>query len=186
MENKILTPHLGEFANLIGIKTEELKKDLLKYGKIFTKRTGVYLVLKSAPTIIFNPAGEAFINTTGNPSLAKFGTGDVLTGMIGGLLSQQKDIEAAIISAVYLHSLTADILVHKCLYYMMIVKIILFEFPILRKSGQNILNILNWRQKLGVWPILSASIADTHWPHGPTHDQTQHQHGPWSLVFLND
>jgi len=113
LKNKILTPHLGEFANLIGIKTEELKKDLLRHGKIFTKRTGAYLVLKSASTIIFNPAGEAFINTTGNPSLAKFGTGDVLTGIIGGLLSQQKDMEAAIISSVYLHSLTADILVHK-------------------------------------------------------------------------
>ena len=113
LKNKIFTPHLGEFANLIGVKTEELKKDLLKHGKNFSKRTGAYLVLKSAPTIIFNPAGEAFINTTGNPSLAKFGTGDVLTGMMGGLLSQQKDIEAAIISAVYSHSLTADILVHK-------------------------------------------------------------------------
>jgi len=113
LKNKILTPHLGEFANLIGIKTEELKKDLLKHGKNFTKRNGAYLVLKSAPTIIFNPAGEAFMNTTGNPSLAKFGTGDVLTGMIGGLLSQQKDIEVAIISSVYLHGLTADILIHQ-------------------------------------------------------------------------
>ncbi len=113
LKNKILTPHLGEFANLIGVKTEELKKDLLKHGKNFAKRTGAYLVLKSAPTIIFNPAGEVFINTTGNPSLAKFGTGDVLTGIIGGLLSQQEKIEAAIISSVYLHSLTADLLVHK-------------------------------------------------------------------------
>ena len=113
LKNKILTPHLGEFANLIGIKTEELKKDLLKHGKNFAKQTRAYLVLKSAPTIIFNPTGEAFINTTGNPSLAKFGTGDVLTGMIGGLLSQQKDTEASIISSVYLHGLTADILVHK-------------------------------------------------------------------------
>jgi NAD(P)H-hydrate epimerase len=113
LKNKILTPHLGEFANLIGIKTEELKKDLLRHGKNFSKRTGAYLVLKSAPTIIFNPNGEAFINTTGNPSLAKFGTGDVLTGIIGGLLSQQKDIEAAVISSVYLHSLTADILVRE-------------------------------------------------------------------------
>lgn len=113
LKNKIFTPHLGEFANLVGIKPGELKKDLLKFGKSFTKKTGSYLVLKGAPTIIFNPAGEVFINTTGNPSLAKFGTGDVLTGLIGGLLSQQKNTEAAIISAVYLHSLTADLLAHK-------------------------------------------------------------------------
>lgn len=129
LKNKILTPHLGEFANLIGIKTEELKKDLLMHGKNFAKRTGAYLVLKGAPTIIFNPAGEAFINTTGNPSLAKFGTGDVLTGIIGGLLSQQKNIEAAIISSVYLHSLTADILVHKRTEYDILASDLIDNFP---------------------------------------------------------
>jgi len=71
------------------------------------------LVLKGAPTIIFTPEGEALINTTGNPSLAKFGTGDVLTGFIAGLLAQQNDIEKAIVTAVYLHSLAADILAEK-------------------------------------------------------------------------
>ena len=53
------------------------------------------------------------INTTGNPALAKFGTGDVLTGFIAGLLAQQKDKEKAIVTAVYLHSLAADILAEK-------------------------------------------------------------------------
>lgn len=113
LKNVVLTPHHAEFANMIGITVSELKKDVLKFGKLFSLRTGAYLVLKGAPTIIFNPEGEALINTTGNPALAKFGTGDVLTGFIAGILSQQKDTEKAIVSAVYIHSLAADLLVHK-------------------------------------------------------------------------
>lgn len=113
LEGSVLTPHHAEFASLIGISMSEMKKDILKHGKSFSLRTGAYLVLKGAPTIIFNPEGEALINTTGNPALAKFGTGDVLTGFISGLLSQQKETEKAIISAVYIHSLAADLLAHK-------------------------------------------------------------------------
>ena len=90
-----------------------LKNDILKFGKSFVKTTGSYLVLKGAPTIIFTPSGDALINTTGNPSLAKFGTGDVLTGFIAGLLSQQKNIENSVVTAVYLHSLAADLLAAK-------------------------------------------------------------------------
>ena len=113
LQNSVLTPHHAEFADLIGITNSDLKRDILKYGKAFVERTGAYLVLKGAPTIIFTPEGDALINTTGNPSLAKFGTGDVLTGFIAGLLVQQKNVENAIITAVYLHSLAADILAQK-------------------------------------------------------------------------
>jgi NAD(P)H-hydrate epimerase len=112
LKNSILTPHHGEFSDLIGISSDELKKDILKYGRAFVKRTSAYLVLKGAPTIIFTPKGETLINTVGNPALAKFGTGDVLTGFVVGLLAQQKDIEKAIVSGVYIHSLAADLLVY--------------------------------------------------------------------------
>ena len=113
LKNAILTPHHAEFAALIGISNTELKKDILKYGKTFVKTTGAFLVLKGAPTIIFTPEGDALINTTGNPALAKFGTGDVLTGFIAGLLAQQEEVEKAVITAVYIHSLAADILAKK-------------------------------------------------------------------------
>ena len=113
LKNSILTPHHAEFAALIGVSNSELKKDILKYGKDFVKRTGAYLILKGAPTIIFTPESDALINTTGNPALAKFGTGDVLTGFLAGLLAQQNDIEKAVVTAVYLHSLAADILAEK-------------------------------------------------------------------------
>jgi len=113
LKNFILTPHHAEFANLFGISNSELRKNIFKYGKSFVERTGAHLVLKGAPTIIFTPNQDALINTTGNPSLAKFGTGDVLTGFIAGLIAQNKEIERSIISAVYIHSLAADILASK-------------------------------------------------------------------------
>jgi len=113
LKNCVLTPHHAEFADLIDISISELRKDLYKYGKTFVKKTGSYLVLKGAPTIVFTPAGEALVNTTGNPALAKFGTGDVLTGFIAGLIAQKVKTEKAILTAVYLHGLAADILIRK-------------------------------------------------------------------------
>ncbi|HEX7356121.1 MAG TPA: NAD(P)H-hydrate dehydratase [Ignavibacteriaceae bacterium] len=110
LKNFILTPHLGEFAQMIDVKTELIQKDILGYGKEFSTKYNCTLVLKGAPTIIFNPKGEVFINTTGNSGMAKFGSGDVLTGIIAGLLSQSKNIEMAAISGVYLHSLSADLI----------------------------------------------------------------------------
>ncbi|MFO7445898.1 MAG: NAD(P)H-hydrate dehydratase [Ignavibacteriaceae bacterium] len=110
LQNAVLTPHHAEFSNLLGVETGELKKDILSYGKKFVDETGSYLVLKGAPTIIFNPAGEVFINTTGNAGMAKFGTGDVLTGVLAGFMAQSKNLEEAVLCGVYLHSLTADLL----------------------------------------------------------------------------
>ncbi len=113
LRKSVFTPHHKEFADLLGINLEELELNLLEYGRKFVKETKAFLVLKGAPTIIFNPVGEVFINTTGNSSLAKFGTGDVLTGIITSFISQSKDIEKSLIASVYLHSLTADILIEK-------------------------------------------------------------------------
>lgn len=110
LRNSILTPHHGEFSNLLGISVSELQKNIFNYGRNFSRSTKSILVLKGSPTIIFIPSGEVFINTVGNPGLAKFGSGDVLTGMIAGILAQHKNTEKAAIAAVYLHSLAADIL----------------------------------------------------------------------------
>ncbi|MDO8549195.1 MAG: NAD(P)H-hydrate dehydratase [Ignavibacteria bacterium] len=117
LRKSVLTPHSGEFSKLIGISTDELKKDMLQYGKEFVIETGSYLILKGAPTILFLPSGETLINSVGNPGMAKFGTGDVLTGVIAGLISQLKNIEDALIAAVYLHSLAADLLLKKFTEY---------------------------------------------------------------------
>ena len=110
LKNCILTPHLGEFSKMIGVETDTIKINILNLGKEFASKHKCILVLKGAPTIIFNANGEAFINSVGNSGMAKFGSGDVLTGIITGLLSQNKEPEAATISGVYLHSLSADLL----------------------------------------------------------------------------
>lgn len=110
LSDKVLTPHHKEFADLLNISLSELESDIVSCGKKFVKATSSYLVLKGAPTIIFNPSGEVFINTTGNPGMAKFGTGDVLTGIISSFLAQSEEIEDALIAAVYIHSLSADLL----------------------------------------------------------------------------
>ncbi len=138
LKNVVFTPHHGEFANLLGIGVNELKKDILKHGYSFVKRTGAYLILKGAPTIIFTPSGEALINSSGNPAMAKFGTGDVLTGTIAGLLAQQKNIEKSVVSAVYLHSFAADLLLSEKTEYSLIASEIMNYLPstikFLRKS----------------------------------------------------
>jgi NAD(P)H-hydrate epimerase len=113
LKNCILTPHLGEFSQMIGLESKLIEKDLISYGKEFATKYQCLLVLKGAPTVIFNPDGEAFINTTGNSGMAKFGSGDVLTGIIAGLLSQNKNPETAAIAGVYLHSLSADLLLNE-------------------------------------------------------------------------
>jgi NAD(P)H-hydrate epimerase len=98
---------------MIGVDSSSIEKDILSVGRDFAVNQECILVLKGAPTIIFNPNGEALINTTGNSGMAKFGTGDVLTGIIAGLLSQNKNQEAAAIGGVYLHSLSADLLLNQ-------------------------------------------------------------------------
>lgn len=113
LKNCILTPHLGEFSQLIGVKSNLIDRDVISYGRDFSVKYKCILVLKGAPTIIFNSLGEAFINTTGNSGMAKFGSGDVLTGIITGLLSQNKNLEEAAITGVYLHSLSADLLLNE-------------------------------------------------------------------------
>jgi NAD(P)H-hydrate epimerase len=134
----VLTPHHGEFANLLGIDVNELIKDVLGYGKKFSNDTKSFLVLKGAPTIIFNPKGTAFVNTTGNPGMAKFGTGDVLTGALAGLIAQSNNIESAVLTGVYLHSLAADLLLKKYTEYGYTASDILSSLPnainFLRKS----------------------------------------------------
>lgn len=113
LKGKVLTPHHKEFADMLGMNIEELEKNLLATGKSIASKNSCYLVLKGAPTIIFNPNGEAFINSSGNPGMAKFGSGDVLTGIIAGFLAQSDEIEDALISAVYIHSLAADLLLEE-------------------------------------------------------------------------
>jgi hydroxyethylthiazole kinase-like uncharacterized protein yjeF len=104
----ILTPHPGEMARLIQSTAKEVQGDRIGVSRNFSQSHRIYLVLKGHRTLIATPKGEVFINPTGNPGMASGGTGDVLTGMIGGLICQGFDILSSLQIAVYLHGLAGD------------------------------------------------------------------------------
>ena len=113
LSNKILTPHTGEFIMMTGLSNEDLGKDILDAGKNFVSETDCWLLLKGAPSILFNPEGEAIINSSGNSGLSKFGTGDVLSGLIGSFAAQGAEPEEAVYAGMYIHGLSADLLKDK-------------------------------------------------------------------------
>lgn len=105
---RVLTPHPGEMSRLAGISTVEIQGKRRAVAADFAKRHGVYLVLKGASTIIAAPDGRLAINPTGNPGMAAGGMGDVLTGLIGGLLAQGVAPFEAACLGVYVHGLAGD------------------------------------------------------------------------------
>ncbi len=108
----VLTPHPGEMARLAGITVAKVQANRLETARSFAQRMGVTLVLKGARTLIAHPDGRVAVNTTGNPGMAKGGSGDLLTGLIAGLLAQYPgDVRRAVEAAVYLHGLSADLAV---------------------------------------------------------------------------
>jgi yjeF C-terminal region, hydroxyethylthiazole kinase-related len=104
----VLTPHPGEMARLTGTSIKEVQEDRIGVAKKIAKEWGVVLVLKGARSIIAEPNGNIYINSTGNPGMASGGTGDVLTGMIAGLVAQGYTISEASRLGVFLHGYIAD------------------------------------------------------------------------------
>lgn len=108
----VLTPHPGEMARLAQIGTAEVQANRIESARSFATCMGVILVLKGARTLIAHPDGRVAVNTSGNPGMAKGGSGDLLTGIIAGLLAQHpKEPARAVEAAVYLHGLAADLAV---------------------------------------------------------------------------
>jgi hydroxyethylthiazole kinase-like uncharacterized protein yjeF len=107
----IMTPHPLEAARLLGVSTKEIQADRLNSAQSIANKFKSSVVLKGAGSIIATFNGATFINTTGNPSLATAGTGDVLAGVCGALLVQAASESDAASFAVWLHGLAADVLV---------------------------------------------------------------------------
>ncbi|MGN0194741.1 MAG: NAD(P)H-hydrate dehydratase [Pseudoramibacter sp.] len=111
----ILTPHAGEFCRLCQIDKAAYQENSMDLGAAFAAEYQVVLVLKGYRTRIFIPHGadpsqcEIWFNTTGNPGMATAGSGDVLTGIIAGLLSQTESAADAVKLGVYLHGLAGDL-----------------------------------------------------------------------------
>lgn len=106
----VFTPHAGELGRLIARHATEIKQTREKYPVQFSKETGAVCVLKGYQTIVTN-GEKVIVNLTGNPGMATAGSGDVLSGMIAGLLAQRLDIMDAAKAAVYIHGLAGDLAV---------------------------------------------------------------------------
>lgn len=108
-EKAVLTPHPGEMSRLIDIPVSKLEADRIRTSEEFAREYGVTLVLKGAPTITSDSNGNTWINSTGNAGMATAGMGDVLTGVIAGLIAQNAPLEKAATLGVYLHGLAGNI-----------------------------------------------------------------------------
>ena len=110
-EGSILTPHLGELRRLIPDLTDA---NLDERAGELSAQTGAVLVVKGYRTRIFVPDGSGFVNTTGNPGMAKGGSGDVLTGLVGGLLARGYSTVDAACLGVWIHGYAGDVLSARC------------------------------------------------------------------------
>lgn len=110
---KVLTPHPGELARLLQVPREEISRHRFRWAKEAARLSQAVVVLKGARTLVALPEGEIYINLTGNPGMATGGTGDVLAGVIGGLLVQGLEASAAARLGVFLHGLAGDLAAQK-------------------------------------------------------------------------
>jgi NAD(P)H-hydrate epimerase len=105
----ILTPHPGELSRLMGTSTKEILANPVDIARDVAKRLNVILILKGAPTVVGSPDGFTFINSTGNPGMASAGMGDVLTGLVAGLVAQGMSPLDGALAGVFLHGLAGDL-----------------------------------------------------------------------------
>ncbi len=104
----VITPHPGEMCRLAGISVEDVQNNRIEVAREFSAKWKVTTVLKGAKTVVACPGGKVYINSNGNSGMAKAGTGDVLTGVVAGLIAQGAGVEAAAIAGVYLHGRAGD------------------------------------------------------------------------------
>ncbi len=106
----VITPHPGEMARLAGCSIADVQRDRIEIARAFAADHSLIVVLKGNRTLIAKPDGEVWVNTTGNPGMATGGTGDILTGMVSGMIAQHPaKVVEAVIAAVHLHGLAGDV-----------------------------------------------------------------------------
>ncbi|MCR5326057.1 MAG: NAD(P)H-hydrate dehydratase [Bacteroidales bacterium] len=110
-EGSILTPHPGELRRLIPDVTPDNESTLVS---ALSARTGSVVIVKGYRSRIYTPDGNTFINTTGNPGMAKGGSGDVLTGLVGGLLARGYSAVDATCLGAWIHGYAGDVLTEEC------------------------------------------------------------------------
>lgn len=108
---RVLTPHPGEMARLAGRSVADVQAGRLESATSFTAEHHAHLVLKGFRTLVADPVGAVWVNPTGNPGMAKGGTGDVLTGLVAGFLAgfHDRPVTEVVAAAVYVHGLAGDL-----------------------------------------------------------------------------
>jgi ADP-dependent NAD(P)H-hydrate dehydratase / NAD(P)H-hydrate epimerase len=117
----VITPHPGEMGRLAGCSIADVQNDRLGVARRFAREHKLIVVLKGNRTLVVEPEGEAWVNTTGNPGMSTGGTGDILTGMVAAMMAQNsraakdaaaspKSVVAAVCAAVHLHGLAGDVM----------------------------------------------------------------------------
>ncbi len=132
--NSIITPHPLELARLMGVDVKEIQQNRAKWAWEASREFDCIVLLKGHDTIISVPSGKIFINHTGNSSLSKAGSGDVLTGMIAGFCAQGVSLEASACCAVYLHGLASEIASKQLSEYSVLASDLLKFIPLSIKS----------------------------------------------------
>lgn len=107
--DSVITPHPVELSRLINTPVKDIQNDRIKYAKLTAEKFGCCVVLKGNQTVVCTKDLEVFVNTSGNSALAKAGSGDVLTGIISGLMAQAVSVENAAKLGVYLHGLCGEL-----------------------------------------------------------------------------
>ncbi len=130
----ILTPHPLEMSRICGKSVTEINANRISVAADFAKTHGVYLVLKGNETVIAAPDGRVNINPTGNAGMATGGSGDVLAGIIAGILAYNTDVFDAVTKAVYIHGMAGDIAAEKLSETAMLPIDIIKELPCVFKT----------------------------------------------------
>jgi NAD(P)H-hydrate epimerase len=104
----VITPHPGEMARLTNLSVGEIQHERLATSCYYAREWGVTIVLKGNNTIVAHPSGQAYVNVTGNPGMATAGSGDVLSGIIAGLIAQGLKPTDAAVAGVFLHGRAGD------------------------------------------------------------------------------
>jgi NAD(P)H-hydrate epimerase len=107
---RVITPHPGELARLVGKETKEINADRIGAAREAARTCRCVVVLKGFQTLVAEPDGHVYVNPTGNPGMASGGMGDVLSGMVAAFLARGDDPTDAACAAVYLHGFAGDIL----------------------------------------------------------------------------
>ncbi len=133
----IITPHSAEMARLTNLSVKEIEAKRERVAYEFAKKYNVIVVLKGANTVVALPEGDIFINTTGTPALAKGGSGDVLTGMIGSFLAQGLSAKDAVLISVFIHGLAGQKCEEKLSVYSVVATDVIEQIPIILREMQN-------------------------------------------------